>query len=411
MRITVFLVLLLVADIVLANRLSVPSTYSTIHSAIKAASPYDTIFVKGGKWKEGNISIDKPLSLIGIDYPVLDGETKYEIISVHASHSLVKGFRLINTGYSSLEDMAAVKTYSCKDVTVSDNIVENAFFGIYFTNSIECNVLNNKISGPAERNQNDVGNGIHLWKCSGNKIIGNSITGHRDGIYFEFVRKTVIARNYSTLNLRYGLHFMFSDSDSYYHNTFLNNGAGVAVMYSRDVHMIGNHFDHNWGGSAYGLLLKDIRDSYICGNSFVKNTVAIHMEGCSRSVMFRNEFRENGYAIRLQADCDDNRIRCNNFFANTFDMITNGATVLNILEFNYWDKYEGYDLKKDGVGDQPFRPMSLFSYMIETNPVTVVLLRSFLSGLLDTLEKLIPGITPVELQDPSPLMNRYARNT
>ena len=394
---------------VIARAIFVPDQYKDINLAIQSANPHDTIFVRYAIYKQATIVINKPLVLIGLNYPVIDGQFIRENISIKSSHVTLSGFKVINTGYSSMIDMAAIKTYSASHVLVTNNILENAFFGIYFTNCRHCTVSNNRIRGPFERNQNDVGNGIHFWKSSFNRILNNRITGHRDGIYFEFVRQSVIANNISTGNIRYGLHFMFSDSDNYYRNTFLNNGAGVAVMYSRYVNMLENTFDHNWGGSAYGLLLKDIRDSHICGNMFHKNTVGIHIEGCSRSLFFRNQYTENGYAIRLQADCDDNAFHFNNFKLNTFDMITNGNTILNEIKYNYWDKYEGYDMQRDGIGDLPYRPMNLFSYIIETNPVSVIFLKSFLADLLDTLEKLIPGITPENLQDQSPLIAAYAR--
>jgi nitrous oxidase accessory protein len=170
--------------------------------------------------------------------------------------------------------------------------------------------------------------------------------------------------------------------------------------------MLKNKFIHNWGASAYGLLLKDIRDSYILGNDFKTNTVGIHAEGCSRSLIFGNDFENNGYALRLQADCDDNKIRFNNFILNSFDLITNGFTVLNELKYNYWDKYQGYDLKRDGIGDQAYRPMNLFGSIIEKNPVSILFLKSLLADLLDKLEKIIPGITPENLQDVTPLIHR-----
>jgi nitrous oxidase accessory protein len=75
---------------------------------------------------------------------------------------------------------------------------------------------------------------------------------------------------------------MFSHSDHYISNIFRNNGAGVAVMYSKKVRMERNHFEENWGAAAYGILLKEITDSYIGNNVFLKNTVGIHMEGSSR---------------------------------------------------------------------------------------------------------------------------------
>lgn len=72
---------------------------------------------------------------------------------------------------------------------------------------------------------------------------------------------------------------MFSNNDTYITNTFRNNGAGVAVMYTHGVKMFNNLFEENWGDAAYGLLLKEISDSHIEGNIFTKNTSGIYMEG------------------------------------------------------------------------------------------------------------------------------------
>src|SRR5690606_10390820 len=124
-----------------------------------------------------------------------------------------------------------------------------------------------------------IGNGIHLWKCHHITVDGNTIEGHRDGIYFEFVTNSLIVNNHSEGNIRYGLHFMFSHDDEYRNNAFVNNGAGVSVMYTKGVRMIDNTFSRNWGASSYGLLLKDIRDSFVTGNKFIENSTAIFMEG------------------------------------------------------------------------------------------------------------------------------------
>jgi nitrous oxidase accessory protein len=201
---------------------------------------------------------------------------------------------------------------------------------------------------------------------------------------------------------------MFSDSDSYYKNTFERNEAGVAVMYSQHVIMLKNKFDLNWGSSAYGLLLKDIRDSEVYGNVFEKNTMGIYMDGCSRTNFIKNTFNNNGYALRMQASCDDNLFRFNNFTTNSFDYATNGFTVLNTLQFNYWDKYQGYDMGKDGVGDLCFRPMNMLTGIIEEYPTSIILMQSFLSDLLNLLEKVIPSLTPENLKDDYPLMKPIA---
>jgi nitrous oxidase accessory protein len=139
-------------------------------------------------------------------------------------------------------------------------------------------------------------------------------------------------------------------------------------MYTKEVTMVNNTFVHNWGSSAYGLLLKDIRDSEITNNSFLENSVGIFMEGSSRNNIQQNKFYQNGYALKLQASCDDNVIRKNNFQQNTFDLVTNGSLVLNKIDANYWDRYEGYDLDKDKTGDVPYRPISMYGTIVERMP-------------------------------------------
>ena len=248
------------------------------------------------------------------------------------------------------------------------------------------------------------GNGIHCWKCDSMRIINNYITGHRDGIYFEFVTNSLIQKNISENNLRYGLHFMFSHNDDYISNVFKRNGSGVSVMFTHGVKMIDNSFIENWGDGAYGILLKEISDSYIYHNRFIRNTTGIHAEGTNRVKIEKNIFDNNGWAIRIQASCNANVITHNNFQNNTFDIATNGSLVLNTFDHNYWDKYEGYDLNKDHVGDVPYRPVSLFSMITETNPSAMMLFRSFMVTLFDKTEKVIPGITPENLKDNFPLM-------
>jgi nitrous oxidase accessory protein len=203
---------------------------------------------------------------------------------------------------------------------------------------------------------------------------------------------------------------MFSHNNEYHKNTFIRNGAGVAVMYTTGVKMIDNTFELNWGSSAYGLLLKDIRDSEVRNNHFIQNSVGIFMEGSSRIRFIQNEFNQNGYAVRLQASCDDNTFTNNNFSGNTFDLATNGSLVLNKVESNYWDKYEGYDLNKDLIGDVPFHPVSMYSMVVEQMPSAVLLWRSFLVLLMDKAEKAIPAITPENLRDNTPLMKPYDLN-
>ena len=378
----------------------------TLKEGINIARNGDTLLLREGTYREGNLIINKSITILGEDLPVLDGENKYEIMTIHANNVVIKGLKFINTGIASMSDIAAIKALECRNLRIIDNHFENTFFGIYFANSSESLIENNQLHADVDA-EHQIANGIHMWKCNRITVQNNIIKGHRDGIYFEFVTNSLIKNNHSEGNLRYGLHFMFSHNDEYQDNVFVNNGAGVAVMYTKGVKMINNTFEHNWGSSSYGLLLKDIRDSFVTGNKFTRNSIGIFMEGSSRIEFKENEFTGNGYAIRLQASCDDNVFERNNFSQNTFDMVTNGTLVLNTINSNYWDKYEGYDLNKDAIGDIPYRPVSLYGMIVERMPTAVLLWRSFLVYLIDRTEKAIPVITPENLKDDLPSMKPY----
>ena len=375
----------------------------SIQKAIDMAVSGDTVLVKEGLYKEGNIIIQKSIVLKGINFPVLDGQNKYEIISIKTNNATVDGFKLQHTGRSEIKDLGAIMIYDSYNVTASNNILDDTNFGIYIQNSKSCTIKNNSITAYG-KNELQSGNGIHCWHSDSLIIIANKIAGHRDGIYFEFVTNSIVWRNISTKNVRYGIHFMFSHHDTYIGNVFEENESGVAVMYTHHIKMYNNYFLNNWGDAAYGILLKDITDTDISGNHFTKNTVGIHMEGCSRINFYKNIFKNNGWAVKIQASCDNNDFTRNNFTGNTFDIGTNGSLVLNTFNGNYWDKYEGYDINRDKVGDVPYHPVSMYSMIIDSNPAALMLFRSLIVSLLDKSEKILPGITPEKLQDEKPLM-------
>jgi nitrous oxidase accessory protein len=95
----------------------------------------------------------------------------------------------------------------------------------------------------------------------------------------------------------------------------------------------------------------------------------------------------------------------NNFAANSFDISTNSRQNFNTFERNYWTNYSGYDLNKDGYGDVPFRPVTMFSILVEEQPASLILLNSLFIKMLDVAESIIPALTPEALTDPKPRMS------
>lgn len=380
--------------------------YHSILSALKLALDGDTVVVYGGEFHEGNIIIEKRLVVRGVDRPILDGDHQFEVVSIKHHDVVFEGFEIRNCGRSSMRDLAGIKIYDSNRVIIRDNVLKNTFFGIYTQYGKQCRIENNTLIGPGGEEQ-QCGNGVHCWKCDSMVIVGNSASNHRDGVYFEFVTNSVIWRNVSFDNVRYGLHFMFSNHDLYASNQFYRNGAGVAVMFSNHVHMFNNYFSENWGDAAYGILFKEISDSHVEGNVFENNTSGIFIEGASRINMLRNKFRNNGWGLKIQASCMEITLTMNEFVGNSFDVATNGTLVLNSFDGNYWDHYAGYDLNKDGFGDVMYRPVSMYGYVVEKNPAAMLLFRSLITSVMDETEKLIPSLTPVDLVDQNPRMKLF----
>lgn len=382
-------------------------TVTTIGAALEMARDGDRIRVLRGVYRESDLQISASIILEGEGWPELHAGGRNTILTIRADDVQVRGFVLRDVEASQVRDNAAILVEGGRHCLIENNRLEGNHFGIYLARAGGCRIANNRITGSAER-EAVAGNGIHLWNVREVTVEGNQVTGHRDGIYLEFAEAALIRNNVSRDNLRYGLHFMFSDDSRYEGNTFARNGAGVAVMYSTNVRMTGNLFQDNWGTSAYGLLIKDVRDSLIEGNTFRGNTTAIFSEGADRLVFRRNRVIRNGWAVKVLASSQENLFSENDFIENSFDVITNSRRNYNTFRGNHWSRYDGYDLTGDGIGDVPYRPVRLFSFVVEQSPAAIVLLRSLFVELLELAERVLPILTPETLVDDEPRMREVA---
>jgi len=376
----------------------------TLTAALALARPGDRIEVQRGTYREPMIVVGGRVEITGEGGPVFEGGA-HSTFEVTADSVVIRGLILQHVLPSATEDRAAVLLRDVRGCRIEDNEIRGAFFGIYVMRSTNCVIAGNRLRGPRGAGSAS-GNGIHVWQSSGMIVRDNTVMGHRDGIYFEFVRAAEVADNLVVENSRYGLHFMRSDSCSYAGNRFERNGAGVAVMYSTGVVMAGNRFERNRGGSAYGLLLKEISDAVVRRNRFSGNTVGLYLEDSNRNLVEGNTFRGNGWAVKVLANASDNRFTGNLFEGNSFDASTNSRTASSSFDHNWWDRYRGYDLDRDGLGDVPYSPVRLFSLVAEQHKPALILLRSPFVDLLDAAERLMPMLTPEALADRHPLMRR-----
>lgn len=407
MKISLFIACLFFYVFAFANQIEVCDSceVTSIQAAVDLAEDGDEVLIRSGIYKEHNIEINKSIHVKGEGYPVVDGENKETIFKISADDFSVEGLEIINVGQSYTKDFAAILISKSNGFVIKNNRFKKVFFGILVEKSKNGKIESNHVSSEYT-SQASSGNGIHLWHCSAMEVMKNEVVGLRDGIYFEFVKNSTVHDNLSFKNLRYGLHFMFSNENSYFNNVFEKNGAGVAIMFSKFVKMHHNRFVSNWGSASYGLLLKEIYDAEIENNVFDQNTIGISVDGSTRINYRHNTFERNGWAIKIIGACYENNFTENNFLNNALDLSYNSKINTNQFNNNYWSEYTGYDLDRNGIGDTPYRPVKLFSYIVHNTPETIVLLRSMFVDIINFSEKVSPVFTPDNLIDSQPLMKR-----
>ncbi|MFA5573824.1 MAG: nitrous oxide reductase family maturation protein NosD [Brumimicrobium sp.] len=413
MRILFFLLFICFYGGVIAKTIEVCPTcpHKSINSAIISADKNDVVLVKKGVYKEFEIIIDKPLTLKGEQGAVIDGDNQGEIIIVESPGVTIDGFEIRNVGTSNLRDFSAVRIKEQTNFLVQNLTIHKPFFAIYLEKSNNGVVRNNKIYGEAV-GEFGFANGIQLWYSHENLIEGNEVHQMRDGIYCEFSDRNIFKNNFVEKNARYGLHFMFCHDNAVLNSTYKSNGAGIAIMFSKRTNAHNNTFADNWGGSSYGILLKECYDSEFSHNLFKRNTVGINIEGSSRMKYYNNDFQSNGWAIRSRGANYENIFEKNNFLDNSFDLSYYGQINRNSFDGNYWSDYSGYDLDRDGIGDIPYRPIKLFSYLVNKAPQAIILLRSLFIDIIDFSEKVSPVFVPDNLVDEKPVMKmiKHDRN-
>ena len=376
---------------------------SRVTTAIQTASPGDTIRIEAGKYTEGVISIGKSLDIIGIGSPVIDGDRKGHVFYIRANDVKIKGLVIQNSGMSYVSDFAGIRAEHIKNCQFEDNTFRNNTYSIYFEKVTHCSIENNQIHSHA-KNEVSAGNGIHLFYSNNISVIGNEITGQRDGLYFEFTEDSIIKKNYSHDNLRFGMHFMFSHRNTFSKNTFSNNPTGVAIMYSRKLKVDNNIFEKSKGNSSYGFLIKEIVDSVFIRNTFSQNTLGIFLNGSNRNLFKHNLFILNGWAAEIYSNSYDNKFIENNFISNNFDVATNSRRNTSDFSLNYWDHYRGYDFDHNQEGDIAYRPVNIFSFWVSKFPELAILLNSPVVLFLEIAERFFPVLTPDSLKDARPQM-------
>jgi nitrous oxidase accessory protein len=372
-----------------------------IQELIDRAAPGTTVHVAAGMYA-GDIVIDRPLHLVGDGRPLLLGEGDSSVIRVSADDVIVEGFDIDGERAGDLGRDTSGIYISGRRVTVRNCHIANALFGIYLHEAHGAVVDGCTIRGIPGKDPGEKGSGIHVWNTDGFLLVRNRIDGARDGFYIQSSPHGVVRGN-SAVNLRYGLHYMYSDDNVFEDNLFENSDAGSAIMYSRRIAFRRNRFLHNRGFASVGLLLQAIDDSIAEGNLIADNARGIFLEGSYRNRFLRNIVAQSDAAIVLYDSCGANVFEGNSFVGNLTPLTLVGKRTDTIFRGNYWSENDEPDLDGDGTSDRPYRLSNAFDHFRQNVLAADLLAQGFAAPALAVAERAFPVLTAVAVEDASPL--------
>lgn len=377
------------------------SRLSPLQARVDAAPAGATLEVGPGDYR-GDLYLDRPVRLVGRGRPRLLGTGAGSVVMVRSDDVAIDGFDIDGGGGGDLGRDSSGIHVSGRRAAVRDCRVSNALFGIYLRAADGSTVERCAIQGISGKDAGEKGSGIHVWNTTGFRLLENRIADVRDGFYIQSSSHGDIRGN-TARDLRYGLHYMFSDDNVFEDNTFENGAAGTALMYSRRIVFRRNRFLHNRGFASVGLLFKACEDDVAESNLIADNARGIFLEGSFRNLFRGNVVAESDVAIALYDSCSGNRFVDNVFLANLTPLSLVGRRTDTDFDGNYWSTNGVPDLDGDGRSDRPYRLASVFDHLRGNLTAADLFTESVAAQALGAAEGAFPILEDLPVADHSPL--------
>ncbi len=391
------------------------SQANTLQQMIDSAKPGAVIKLKKDIYY-GDIVIKKPITIDGQNQAIVDGEGKGNVITILSDNVTIKNLIIQNSGSQGWEMDAGIAVKKAKHVKIIHNVIKNCLYGIQTKYMHYSLIEDNDISSKPYKQVGIRGDAIRLWWSHHNLVKGNFVHDSRDVIIW-FCRHDTL-EDQTTIRSRYGIHFMYSNYDKVINYRGDHNMVGIYDMYTTNVIIDGALITNNNTVTAIGLGLKD------ASNLVAKN---ITIEHCTRGIFIDESPYEPGtsckfindrfYFNTIALDFNTDITRKKNIFihddfvGNYRDIRVSGGMLdarRGYWSYNYWDRYIGYDLNHDGIGDIPYFEMKYSDVLSEDKPSLRLFTGSPIFTFIKFIQKLVPFSKPhVLLVDKTPLMHLF----
>jgi nitrous oxidase accessory protein len=367
-----------------------------LQALIDAAEPGATIEVGPGIY--GPIKTDKPIRLIGHDWPVIDGDGASDCVLLVGGDSTIRGFVIRNSGSDLDRESCGLRVMGANTV-IENNRFENVLFGIDLKQAPDC-VIRDNVIGSMPLDEARRGDALRLFRSDRCLIEGNTIEDGRDALLW-YSNKVTVRGNISRRN-RYGFHMMFANDVTLEDNLLSDNSVGVYLMYGKGFVVRNNRIQRNRGPSGYGIGFKEVDQYEISGNLITGNCVAIYLDGSplrrkpGGAFIRDNTIACNDIGFSFLPAVKGNTIERNNLIDNIEQLAIQGrgTAQANAVTGNHWSDYTGYDLDRDGTGDQPYVSRKLFESLVDKEPRLRLMLFSPAHDAIELIARAMPAVAP-----------------
>lgn len=374
---------------------------SPVQALVDHAQPGDRVTVPAGTY-DGDLIIDRPMTLVGLGRPTLHGSGHGSVIRVRAPGVTLDGFDIDGGGTGDLGRDTSGVHVAAPRATIRNVHIRQALFGIYLREADDAVVERSTVTGIPGRAPGESGSGIHVWNSQRFHLTGNVVAGTRDGFYIQSSSHGFVRGNRAT-DLRYGLHYMFSDDNVFEDNVFEHGAAGAALMFSNRLTFRRNRFVRNRGFASVGLLLKACDDVVAEDNLIADNARGIFLEGSYRNQFRRNVVAMSDTALVIYDSSGANVFEGNAFVSNLTPLTLSGRRTDTRFDRNYWSDHGGLDLDDDGLADRPYRLSNTFDHVRGNLTAADLFSHGVAAMALGVAERAFPVLDPVPVVDARPL--------
>ncbi|NEX78305.1 nitrous oxide reductase family maturation protein NosD [Bacillus thermocopriae] len=365
----------------------------------------------GNKTYEGNIVINKRLTIIGSKHTVIKGDGTSNVISIKAPGVKLRHLTVIHGGMNrnTAEEYAAIKIHTNHNV-IEHVKIRDSYHGIYLSQAHHNTIQYNDIKGMGKGKIAAQGNGLHIYYANNNLLAHNKIEGTRDGMFFDYANRNKSYDNHIS-HTRYGLHYMYSDENIFKRNIFTMNQGGAAIMNSNRLKLKDNQFLINYGNQSFGLLLLQANENNIENNMFYLNQRGLYIDQSTKNIIKNNKIIENEIGIELWASSNEQIFTLNKIYENTIP----AALIGGKGESNAWSKdgkgndwgtfFPLTDLDQNGIGDFPITYYSSLHQLLEKQELTNLFLKSHAITIYEKINAALND-NEVMFKDPHPLVQR-----